>query len=182
MRSGWWQPYEADLSTPQSEAPTQARLSRPDEDQGRPQDSEPAPAEGAQAPGGERSQEVGRRRRGHRLPRGARIRKTSEIRSLFRRGKRRRTRHLDVFVAESPVSRPRLALVVPRHGHTIVERNRVKRWLREIARTDLMPRCLEAGVTLDVLLRARAEAYTTDFHGLRGEIGELAERLCSRSS
>ena len=89
---------------------------------------------------------------------------------------------MDVFVAESPVSRPRLALVVPRHGQKIVDRNRLKRRLRELARTVLMPRCLDAQANLDVLLRARPEAYTAAFEELREEIGELAERLCSRSS
>jgi len=87
-----------------------------------------------------------------------------------------------VFVDDSPVSRPRLALVVPRHGRTIVERNRLKRRLREIARTRLIPRCADVGIQLDVLLRARAEAYTAGFDELQDEISELAERLCSRSS
>lgn len=174
---------EADISTSQSEAFTQARLSGPDEEQGGSKGAEPASTEGTQAAGGQRSEEVDPfpERRGYRLPRGARIRKRSDIRSLFRRGKRGRTRHLDVFVNDSPALRPRIGLVVPRHGRTIVERNRLKRHLREGARTTLLPRCLDEGVKLDVLLRARPEAYGAEFRQLWGEISELAERLCSRS-
>ncbi len=83
-----------------------------------------------------------------------------------------------MFVAESPVLRPRLALVVPKHRHKIVERNRVKRWLRESARLELLPRCRESAVAIDVLVRARPEAYEAGFDQLRKEIGELAEQLC----
>lgn len=72
--------------------------------------------------------------------------------------------------------------MVPRHGREIVERNRLKRRLRECARTELLPRCLTAGVEVDVLLRARAEAYAATFQELRDEIGELAEQVCSPSS
>jgi len=97
---------------------------------------------------------------------------------VFRRGKRRRTSHLDLFVADSPASRPRLALVVPRHGHKIVERNRLKRRLREGARVELLPRCRNRGVALDVVIRARPQAYEAEARQLWQEIAELAEQLC----
>ncbi|UCC85364.1 MAG: ribonuclease P protein component [Gemmatimonadota bacterium] len=109
------------------------------------------------------------------------MRKRSELRDLYRRGKRRRTDHLDVFVAESPALRVRLAVVVPKHGRKIVERNRLKRRLRESARLELLPRCLDRGVALDILIRARSHAYEAEFQRLRGEIRELAEVLCSQS-
>jgi ribonuclease P protein component len=87
-----------------------------------------------------------------------------------------------VFVAESPVLRIRLAVVVPKHGRKIVERNRLKRRLRESARLELLPRCLDRGAALDVLVRARPPAYEAEFQQLRDEIRELAEVLCSQSS
>lgn len=87
-----------------------------------------------------------------------------------------------MFVAESPVLRLRLAVVVPKHGRRIVERNRLKRRLRESARLELLPRCLDRGVELDVLIRARPPAYEAGFQRLRDEIRELAELLCSQSS
>lgn len=87
-----------------------------------------------------------------------------------------------MFVAESPVLRVRLAVVVPKHGRKIVERNRLKRRLRESARLELLPRCLDRGVALDVLIRARPPAYEAGFQQLRDEIRGLAEVLCLQSS
>lgn len=122
---------------------------------------------GAERPGGER------------YPSESRIRHTKEIRGLLRRGKRKRTSHLDVFLASSPVSRSRLGLVVPKHRHTVVERNRLKRRLREIGRRELLPAMTDAGVSVDLLIRTRPEAYEATFQELRAQLAELAETLCS---
>ncbi|HET7322265.1 MAG TPA: ribonuclease P protein component [Longimicrobiaceae bacterium] len=114
-----------------------------------------------------------------RLPRAARITASEEIRSLFRRGKRKRTRHLDAFVSPSPVARPRWGVVVPKHRHEIVERNRLKRRLREVGRTEVLPRLHAANAPLDVMVRARPEAYHASFADLREELQRLVEELCS---
>jgi len=119
---------------------------------------------------------------GFALPRSARVRSTKDIRALFVRGKRRRTDHLDVFFLTSPVSRPRWGMVVPKHGREIVERNRVRRRLREIGRTEVVPRLWEAGRSLDVLVRARREAYDVEYAELRKELTEVTEELCSGRS
>ncbi|HEU0053549.1 MAG TPA: ribonuclease P protein component [Longimicrobium sp.] len=113
------------------------------------------------------------------LPRAARITASDEIRSLFRRGKRRKTRHLDAFVSASPAAFPRLGVVVPKHKRTIVERNRVKRRLREIGRTVVLPALRNSGRALDVLVRARPEAYDAEYDALRDELRALTEELCS---
>lgn len=117
--------------------------------------------------------------KGFRLPRTARITGSDEIRALFRRGKRRKTRHLDAFVSPSPVPFPRLGVVVPKHKRTIVERNRLKRRLREAGRTVLLPALGNRGVAMDVLVRVRPEAYGAPFQALRDELAGLAEALCS---
>lgn len=114
------------------------------------------------------------------MPRSGRIRKTGEIRAILGRGKRKRTPNLDVFFSSSPVSRPRLGLIVPKHRHSIVERNRLKRRLREVGRTELLPRLWEEGLRLDVLVRARREAYGAGFRTLRKELCQVTEELCSR--
>ncbi|MGD2070211.1 MAG: ribonuclease P protein component [Gemmatimonadota bacterium] len=116
---------------------------------------------------------------GFRLPRAARIRGTNEIRELFRRGKRRRTGHLDVFFAASPVARPRWGMVVPKHRREIVERNRLRRRLRHIGRSQVLPRLWEAGRSLDVLVRARREAYDAPYGVLEDELVGVTEELCS---
>lgn len=113
------------------------------------------------------------------LPRTARITASEEIRTLFRRGKRKRTRHLDVFVSTSPVAHSRWGVVVPKHKHRIVERNLVKRRLREIGRTEALPRLASKGRALDLMVRARPEAYGASFADLRAEIVQVVEELCS---
>lgn len=119
---------------------------------------------------------------GYRLPREARITGSEEIRALFRRGKRRKTRHLDVFVSPSPVGFSRLGVVVPKHRQKVVKRNRLKRRLREIGRTVLLPRLNTEGAGLDLLIRARREAYGARFEELRDELYHLVEGLCSPAS
>jgi ribonuclease P protein component len=119
-------------------------------------------------------------RGGERLPRARRITRGSEIRSLFRRGKRSRTIHLDVYDSASPFSFARVGLVVPRHGHTAVERNRLKRRLRDIARRRLLPRLDDAGLAVDVLIRARAQGYDAPHAQLRRELEEWLAKRCSR--
>lgn len=111
-----------------------------------------------------------------RFPPAVRIRKGSDIRGLFARGKRARTRHLDVIFAPSPLSHSRFGVVVPKHRHRIVDRNLLKRRIREIARRDLLPRLKEGGVTVDLLVRARREAYDAGFDELRSELMEWVDR------
>ncbi len=123
----------------------------------------------------------GSAREGFGLPRQARITSSDEIRTLFRRGKRSKTRHLDAFVSPSPAPFPRLGVVVPKHRHSIVHRNRLKRRLREIGRTVLLPALGNRGRPEDVLLRARPEAYDASFDELREQLATLAEELCSRA-
>ena len=123
----------------------------------------------------------GEGRQGFVLPRESRIARSAEIRLLFQRGKRRKTRHLDAFVSPSPAAFPRLGVVVPKHKHTIVERNLVRRRLREIARTVVLPALRNSGAALDVLVRARPDAYAAPFDQLRDELATLVEELCSRA-
>lgn len=87
-----------------------------------------------------------------------------------------------MFVFVSPVSRSRLGLVVPKHRQKIVRRNLVKRRLREIGRTEVLPRLAQAGRNLDLLVRARPEAYGAPFEALRDELVALTEELCSSAS
>ena len=67
-----------------------------------------------------------------------------------------------------------MGLVVPMYGHSAVERNRLKRRLREIVRTQLLP-CLSP---VDFLIRSRPSAYDVDFSIL---IDELTRAACNSS-
>lgn len=69
--------------------------------------------------------------------------------------------------------------MVPKHRHRIVDRNRLKRRLREIVRTGTLPGLNTGGFALDILIRARAEAYDANFQTLRAELARVTEDLCS---
>ena len=117
-----------------------------------------------------------------RFPKEVRVRLGSDIRRVFSKGKRSRTRHLDVVFTASPVSHPRLGVIVPKHRHRIVERNRLKRRLREIGRREVLPRLRSTGVVVDLLVRARREAYQVGFEDLRRELVEWVDRTWSEGS
>lgn len=116
------------------------------------------------------------------FPPSLRIRRAGEIRELHRRGKRRRTAHLDVFFAASPVSHARYGVVVPKHRRRVVDRNRLRRRLREIGRTRVLPRLAELERAVDVLVRARPEAYEASWTTLVAELTGAVEDLCSEGS
>lgn len=61
-------------------------------------------------------------------------------------------------------------------------RNRVKRRLREILRRDVLPRLEAGGLLVDVLVRARREAYGAPFSELRQELEQWTERRLSRAA
>ena len=171
---------EADIQAAQPQAGEQARVPGAHEDGRRTQDAQPASETRTHSAGRQDRREVGAEsNRVEALPRGARIRLGSEIRELLERGKRKRTRHLDVFFAASPVSHSRLGLVVPKHGHTIVDRNLVKRRLREIGRREALPTLNERGRPADILLRAKRSAYGADYAVLRDEVMNAVEAWCS---
>jgi ribonuclease P protein component len=73
-------------------------------------------------------------------------------------------------------------LIVPKLGRRIVDRNLLKRRLREIARRPLLPGLDAAGRHVDVLIRARGRAYGADFETLAREAGSAVEGLCSVGS
>lgn len=108
--------------------------------------------------------------RGERFPPAARIRGTEEIRAAFREGRRHASGPVELFARPSPAGRPRLAIVVPRHGHSVVDRNLVRRRLREIARRDWLPEAVRRDVDLDVVVRARPSAYGASFEELRSAL------------
>lgn len=63
-----------------------------------------------------------------------------------------------------------------------MDRNRVKRRLREIGRREVLPRLRSGGLAVDVLVRARREAYRAGFAELRDEIVKVVEAACSDES
>jgi ribonuclease P protein component len=64
-------------------------------------------------------------------------------------------------------------LVIPRFKHSAVARNRVKRRLRELARTQILPTAL----AVSIVLRIRPEAYSASFGALSKDVLQMVEQL-----
>lgn len=72
-------------------------------------------------------------------------------------------------------SQLRLGFIVPLHGKTAVERNRLKRWLREIGRIEMLPIILPA----EIVIRALPSAYQAKFTELSAEVRKIALGLAN---
>jgi ribonuclease P protein component len=173
-------PDEADVQAPQPQEGQQARVPRQDEDAGRPRHAVASTEERSRAARSEGGRQVDPRHpeRRERLPQLFRIRSSNDIRALLERGKRKRTILVEVFFAPSPAGFSRLGLIVPKHGRRIVERNLLKRRLREIARRHVLPALHECGASVDLLVRARREAYEAGFEDLSDALRNATEELC----
>ena len=67
----------------------------------------------------------------------------------------------------------RVGIVVPKHKRSSVERNRLKRRLRELARTLLLP-----GLPpVDLVVRTFPESYDASFDTLEREVRRVQEKL-----
>ena len=91
---------------------------------------------------------------------------------MRREGKRIRTEHLELRAAASLLPYARVGFVVPKYKHTGVARNQLKRRLREIVRTRVLP-ILPPG---DLVIRPHPTAYGASFEQLAGELAGAAER------
>ena len=78
---------------------------------------------------------------------------------------------LEARASASLLLHPKIGVVVPKHRHKVVERNRVKRRLRELARVGVLP-ALER---VDLLIRAKPEAYDSTFEQLAGDMAVIRE-------
>jgi ribonuclease P protein component len=72
----------------------------------------------------------------------------------------------------------RVGVVVPRFGHSAVDRNRLKRRLRELVRTLLLPR----RDALDIVLWAQGPAYHLSFAELGASLQRVIDRMDGRPS
>lgn len=92
---------------------------------------------------------------------------------MLRSGQRLGGRLLDVKRLDSALGYVRVGLVVPKLGFSAVQRNRLKRRLRELTRQHLIP----LAASSDVLLRAKRDTYAASFDSLRAEVVRVASLL-----
>lgn len=107
------------------------------------------------------------------FPRARRIHRPAEIRAIVVGGRTvggpNLRLHLSGPAAGDGIARA--AVVVPRFGRSAVERNRLRRRLREITRLHLLDAPELAGTSF--VVRARAGAYGRRFEELRSELLEI---------
>jgi len=80
------------------------------------------------------------------------------------------TECLEARMSASLLLHPRVGVVVPKYGRKIVDRNRTKRRLRELTRIRLLPLIGQ----MDLLLRAKPEAYGSTFDQLARQVDAIA--------
>jgi ribonuclease P protein component len=105
------------------------------------------------------------------FPRSVRLTRETDLESVRRTGKRMQTERLDARASASLSRHARVGVVVPKYRRNIVDRNHTKRQLRELARTRILP-VIEG---IDVLLRAKPDAYGAKFDELAVEIDAIAQ-------
>ena len=165
--------YGSDVSPAQSAAHQQAWIPRADE--GRVGSRRPVPPaeKGAQAPHRPPAVQTPESLTGERFPRRVRLARGSELAACWEEGRRLRTPHLDLAWRPSPLGHPRMAIVVPRFQFTAVDRNRVRRRLREILR-----RYPVASLpAVDLVVRAKRAAYAAPFARLHAELTASVTRI-----
>lgn len=102
-----------------------------------------------------------------------RLTREGDLEAVRVQGKRIRTAQLEVRHLASPLRRPRVGVIVPRFGHSAVDRNTVKRRLRELARTEFLP----AISAVDVVIRALPSAYGASFNELQAAMRQASKKL-----
>lgn len=80
------------------------------------------------------------------------------------------TERLEARASTSLLLHPRVGVVVPKYRRNIVDRNRTKRQLRELARMRILP----IVGSIDILLRAKPDAYRASFDQLAVEVDAIA--------
>jgi len=111
------------------------------------------------------------RGKGARFPHSLHLLRHADFEQVYKQGRRHFAAHLTVFYLRRADGGPRIGFTVPRALGGAVDRNRMRRRLREaVRRSD--PRTLTA---VDVVMNPKKSLLTADFADLEKEIGRAFE-------
>jgi ribonuclease P protein component len=94
----------------------------------------------------------------------ARLSKTRDFERVQRSGRRTQLPLITVWKTRGLTLQPRVGIVVGLHGRSAVARNRLKRRVRYIVRSEILTKNVEA---FDAVIRIQPAAYAATFHKLR---------------
>ena len=111
------------------------------------------------------------------LPRERRITTRREIAALLR-ASRARGPALELYRLPAAAGHARATCITPKHGRSGVERNRLRRRIKELMRALLLSR----GEQHDWLVRTRPPAYDLSYGELASALEALVDELAAESA
>ena len=108
-----------------------------------------------------------------RFPKSARLLKHADFDHVYQNGKRQFSGHMTLFFLPRESGSPRVGFTVGRVLGGAVQRNRIKRRLREAVRHQLAG----LAVPVDVVINPKKSVLTADFAELESEVGKAFERI-----
>ncbi len=102
-----------------------------------------------------------------RYPRAARLHREELLRAVMRRGDRCHGPLFDCFTLSSGEG-ARTTAIVPRHGRTAVARNKLRRRVQHLLRTEWLPSV--AGRDILLAVRAKPAAYEVSYERLKAAL------------
>jgi ribonuclease P protein component len=177
----FWSDHEADVSTEQSEEEEQARLSRADEVERWPQGPGAPPGEGASQAHRQRRAITSERTLRHTLKKSEILRGRSKFQDIFKRGRPVDGKFIRCLVLrERPVREPGLLVVgvaVARAVRRAVDRNRIKRLLRESYRANKQHLPADAALTLLFLWRSAKLSTMPSLNEIANDMKSILLRI-----
>ncbi|MDD2376600.1 MAG: ribonuclease P protein component [Clostridia bacterium] len=103
------------------------------------------------------------------------IKKKGTFRYLIKKGKFSREKYLVVYFIKNSKSTNVLGICVSKKNGISVHRNKMKRWIREIYKTEECK--LKKGLTLVVMYRKETKIEDVDYYKLKDNIVKAFEKL-----
>jgi ribonuclease P protein component len=108
-----------------------------------------------------------------RFPKSARLLKHADFDHVYQNGKRQFSGHMTLFFLPRESGAPRVGFTVGRVLGGAVDRNRIKRRLREAVRHQLP----ELAAPVDVVINPKKSVLTVEFTQLEAEIAKAFEKI-----